>query len=75
MRKNMLQCTKEKLDMGRQPEYISRLGKPLWVDESHYDSYSQVTGSKILRGADGRFWGYSDNPNAVIFDGIMEVIK
>lgn len=73
MKKSILQL-KRKLDE-RQPEYISRRGKPLWIDEDHYDNYTRSTGAKILRGADGRFWGYTNSENAVEYRGIMEVIE
>ncbi len=44
------------------PHYITNRGKLLWIDTSHWDAYSSATNCKILIGADGRFWGYSDNP-------------
>lgn len=43
------------------PNYITKRGKLLWIDGSHYDKYSSAANCKILIGADGRFWGYSDS--------------
>jgi len=45
------------------PHYITKKGKFLWIDDEHYDNYSSASNCKILIGSDGRFWGYSDNPN------------
>ncbi|MBA7524639.1 hypothetical protein ES705_16780 [subsurface metagenome] len=45
------------------PHYITKRGKLLWIDNRHYNAYSSAANCKILVGADGRFWGYSDNPN------------
>ena len=43
------------------PHYITKRGKLLWIDNSHYDSYSSAANCKILMGANGKFWGYSDS--------------
>jgi len=44
------------------PHYITKRGKLLWIDNEHYDDYSSAANCKILIGADGKFWGYSDSP-------------
>jgi len=45
------------------PHYITKRGKFLWIDDEHYDDYSSAANCKILIGSNGKFWGYSDNPN------------
>ena len=55
------EATKNKIDCGNPPRYITNRGKLLWTDTEHYDCYSS-NASVTLRDAYGRFWGYSDDP-------------
>jgi len=53
---------KKRIDCGLDPDYQTDKGKLLWIDTERYNSYSSSTNCKILVGASGKFWGYSDNP-------------
>ena len=53
---------KTRIDCGNYPQYETQKGKLLWVDDSIYDSYCSSAHCKILVDANGKFWGYSDNP-------------
>lgn len=59
---------KQKIDCGNMPIYCTKRGKLLWIDEEHYNSYSSAMSSKILIGADDKFWGYNDNPKVRPFN-------
>lgn len=65
---NILTKTEEaiqkKFAQGMFPDYETKRGRLLWIDGSHYDSYSNITHSKILRDVFGKFWGYSDDSRA-----------
>ncbi len=50
------------------PNYITKRGKLLWIDNSKYDNYSSAANCKILIGANGRFWGYSDSEKIIKFE-------
>lgn len=56
----------KKLDNGFYPTYATKRKKLLWVDTENYDDYCQAKNCQILRGADDKFWGYSDDPRIVI---------
>ena len=57
------EMVRQRIDNGNYPHYQTKRGRLLWVDDSHYDNYSSVTNTKILRDVFGKFWGYSDNLN------------
>jgi len=59
---NIAEYIEKKLNNGLYPTYATKRKKLLWVDTEHYDNYCQAKNCKILRGADGKFWGYSDDP-------------
>jgi hypothetical protein len=60
--------TAYRIDCGDYPRYETKRGKLLWVSEL-YDHYSSANHCRILEDANGRFWGYSDNPNIVKIGG------
>jgi len=49
------------------PNYITKRGKLLWIDQEHYDDYASAEGCKLLIDAKGKFWGYSDSPKVKIY--------
>ena len=53
-----------RIECGNNPEYKTKRGKLLWIPNK-YDAYSSAAHCDILVDAFGKFWGYSDNPNAI----------
>jgi len=58
-----------------QPDYTTIKGKSLWIDTEHYDDYSSACNCKMLIGADGKFWGYSDDGRLINRDYGHGILK
>ena len=56
------EAIKKRIAEGNDPHYNTKRGKLLWVDTEHYDDYSSINHCKILVDANGKFWGYSNDP-------------
>ena len=48
------------LNQGLDAYCVTKRGKLLFIDDSHFDDYSSTAHVHILIGVDGKFWGYSD---------------